>query len=124
MIEKTTTVGMITRVRVSLTVVAKSPAASLKAYPAATTEEVSFTAVPVHRPYARFERFRYRPMIGKAIIMNISKIKVALSAYAISKSSASMTGAIAAIAEPPQIPVPAEIRFDNFQSRPRNLPIK
>ena len=31
---------------------------------------------------------------------------------------------IAAIAEPPQIPVPAEIRFESFQLSPSALPIK
>lgn len=51
-IEKISTVGMIESVRVSFTIVAKSPATSLKAYPAATTLEVSFTAVPAHSPYA------------------------------------------------------------------------
>ena len=35
-----------------------------------------------------------------------------------------MVGAIAAIAEPPQIPVPAEIRFESFQLSPSAFPIK
>ena len=39
-------------------------------------------------------------------------------------SSASITGAIAAMAEPPQIPVPAEMRLDNFQFIFRALPTK
>ena len=39
-------------------------------------------------------------------------------------SSASIVGAIAAIAEPPQIPVPADIRFESFQLSPRALPTK
>ena len=38
-------------------------------------------------------------------------------------SSASMTGAMAAIAEPPQMPVPALIRLAVFQFRPSALPI-
>ena len=41
-----------------------------------------------------------------------------------SLSLASMTGAIAAIADPPQIPVPAEIKFDNFQSSFKAFPTK
>ena len=45
---KMITVGMMDNVRVSFTMVAKSPAASEKAYPAATTLEVSLTAVPDH----------------------------------------------------------------------------
>src|SRR5690625_1986442 len=35
-----------------------------------------------------------------------------------------ITGETAAIAEPPQMPVPALIRLDNFQSNPSHLPIK
>ena len=33
-----------------------------------------------------------------------------------------MTGAMAAMAEPPQMPVPAEMRFDSFQFSPSSLP--
>ena len=43
---KISTVGIIASVRVSFTIVAKSPACSLKASPAATTLDVSFAAVP------------------------------------------------------------------------------
>jgi hypothetical protein len=39
-------------------------------------------------------------------------------------SSASIVGAIAAIAEPPHMPVPAEMRFDSFQLSPSALPMK
>lgn len=45
-------------------------------------------------------------------------------AKAMSLSSASITGAIAATAEPPQMPVPAEIRLLNFQFSPNNLRMK
>lgn len=38
------------RVLVNFTTTENLPATSEKAYPAATTDEVSFTAVPVHRP--------------------------------------------------------------------------
>ena len=44
------TTGTIDNVRVSFTMTEKLPAASEKAYPAATTEEVSFTAVPIQSP--------------------------------------------------------------------------
>src|SRR5690554_4474900 len=44
--EKTITVGIMESVRVSFTIVAKFPAASLYANPAATTLDVSLTAVP------------------------------------------------------------------------------
>ena len=56
--------------------------------------------------------------------MIISNIKVAEIAYAINLSSASMVGAIAAIALPPHIPVPADIRDDNFQCILNNLPTR
>ena len=45
-------------------------------------------------------------------------------AYATSLSSASIVGAIAAMAEPPQMPVPADMRLDNFQFSPKAFPIK
>ena len=64
------------------------------------------------------------PIIGNSTIMAISNRNVADIAYAISLSSASMTGAIAAIAEPPQIPVPAEMRLDSSQLSPRAFPMK
>ena len=42
--------GIIISARVSLTIVAYCPAASLQEYAAATTEEVSLIAVPAHKP--------------------------------------------------------------------------
>ena len=47
---KTRTVGMMAMVRVSFTIVAKSPAISEKAYPEATTLAVSLTDVPAQMP--------------------------------------------------------------------------
>ena len=67
---------------------------------------------------------RALPMRGYSAIITMSKIKVEDRAKAISLSSASITGAMAAMAEPPQIPVPAEIRLLNFQFRPKILRIK
>lgn len=121
---KVKTVGMIESVRVSLTIVAKSPAASEKAYPVATTEDVSLTAVPAQIPKASALIPIARPMMGNNTIIAISKRKVADMAYATSVSSASIVGAMAAIAEPPHIPVPAEIRLESFQLSPNALPIK
>ena len=64
--------------------------------------------------------------MGKRTIITISKRKVADIPKAMSISSASITGAMAAMAEPPQIPVPAEMRLDIFQlsfkSRPDRYP--
>lgn len=59
--------------------------------------------------------------MGYRATITISNKKVEDMAKAISLSSASITGAMAATAEPPQIPVPAEIRLPSFQFRPKNL---
>ncbi len=75
--EKISTIGTMKRVLVSLTIVAREPAASEKEYPAATTEDVSLTAVPIQSPYPLSPRPRSRPIQGKAITVIISKIKVA-----------------------------------------------
>ena len=121
---KVTTVGMMASVLVSFTIVAKSPAASEKAYPVATTEEVSLTAVPAHIPKAWSVIPSALPIMGKSKIIAMSNKKVADIAYATSLSSASMVGAMAAIAEPPQMPVPAEIRLDSFQFKPNAFPTR
>ncbi|MNJ69248.1 hypothetical protein D3C77_655770 [compost metagenome] len=47
---KSNVIGTIISVLASLTITAKSPAVSLYAYPAATTDEVSLIAVPAHKP--------------------------------------------------------------------------
>ena len=73
----TITVGIMASVRVSFTMVAKSPAASENAYPAATTLEVSLTAVPDHKPYAISLKPIARPMMGKSTIIAMSKRNVA-----------------------------------------------
>ena len=97
------------KVRVSFTITEKPPAISENAYPAATTEDVSFTAVPVQRPYPRSDIPKYLPIIGNKTTISTSNINVADMAYAISLSSASITGAMDAMAEPPHIPVPSDI---------------
>ena len=74
---KMMTVGIMESVRVSLTIVAKSPAVSENAYPAATTLEVSLTAVPAHKPYAISLNPIARPKIGNRTIIAISNRKVA-----------------------------------------------
>ena len=63
--------GMIISVRVSLTMVASSPAVSLKAKPAATTEEVSLMAVPAQTPKPVSVIPKARPSAGK---MNTARI--------------------------------------------------
>lgn len=66
--EKIRTIGTINSILVSLTMVAREPAASEKAYPAATTEDVSLTAVPTQSPHPvslRFKRCRYRSKFSR-----------------------------------------------------------
>ena len=74
---KVTTVGMIARVLVSFTIVAKSPAASENAYPVATTEDVSLTAVPAQIPKAWSDIPRDLHIMGNRTIIAISNRKVA-----------------------------------------------
>ena len=73
----TRTAGMMARVRVSFTIVAKSPAASLNAYPVATTLDVSLTAVPAHSPNAASDSPIARPSSGKTTIITVSNKNVA-----------------------------------------------
>src|SRR5699024_5805171 len=120
--EKINTIGTTDKVLVNFTIIAKLPATSENAYPAATTEEVSFTAVPVHNPNTKSLIPKYFPAIGKSTIITISNINVADIEYAISLGSASIVGAIAPIADAPHIPVPADIKLDNFQFIPNNFP--
>ena len=71
------TTGTMDRVLVSLTMSEKFPAASEKAYPAATTDEVSLTAVPVQSPNPRSLMPKYFPAMGKRMTMTMSNRNVA-----------------------------------------------
>src|SRR5699024_4328949 len=75
--ENIRTTGIIDKVLVSFTINEKLPAASENAYPAATTEDVSLTAVPVHSPNPKSLIPKYLPAIGNNITMTISNINVA-----------------------------------------------
>ena len=68
--------GMIIRVRVSLTMVAISPAASEKEKPAATTEEVSLMAVPAQTPKPVSLMPKTRPRAGKMKTARMLKRKM------------------------------------------------
>ena len=110
---------MIAKVLVSLTVTALSNVADPKWYKeshvdaAAVTLDVSFTAVPANTPNPSpltVENPSNPPKVGnikaaKTLNKNITEI-----ACATSSSSASITGAVAAIAEPPQIDDPTPIK--------------
>ena len=116
---RTSVIGIIARVRVSFTVTAVSSVAEPSPHilshveAAAVTEEVSFTAVPAKIPKAS-PVFVAKPMsfpkVGNSSAASTLKKKITEMACATSSSSASITGAVAAIAEPPQIGPKARTR--------------
>ena len=112
---------MIASVRVSLTVTALSSVAEPRWYreshvdAVAVTEEVSLTAVPAKIPNDSplvVEKPRIPPSVGNSKAAIILKKKITEIACATSSSSASMTGAVAAIAEPPQMEDPTPTRVE------------
>ena len=80
----------------------------------AVTEEVSLTALPANKPKPSFDKPSIPPKVGKTKAAKILKRKITEMAWAISSSSASITGAVAAIAEPPQIEEPTPIKVAVF----------
>lgn len=117
-IENITTVGIKASVLVSFTIVAKSPADSEQAYPAANTDDVSLMASPDQSPNAISVISNIPPINGKSIIKTISIKNTMLIEYAMSTSSASTMGDRAAMAVPPHIVIAADIRLDSFQFIP------
>ena len=114
---------MMASVRVNLTVTALSRVAEPNPYmesqvdAAAVTEEVSLTAVPAKIPKASplvVENPNAVPSMGKNSAANILKKKMTEMDCATSSSSASITGAVAAMAEPPQIEDPTPTRVAVF----------
>ena len=107
---------MIARVLVSFTIVAASrvllPCMPSHAAAAAVTEEVSFTAVPAKRPNPSLLSPRIPPREGKIRAAITLKRKITEIAWAISSSSASITGAVAAMADPPQMQDPTPTRVE------------
>ena len=82
---------------------------------AAVTEEVSLTAVPAKTPNASPEVVSKPiicPNIGNRMAASTLKKKMTEIACATSSSSASMTGAVAAMAEPPQMEEPTPTSVD------------
>ena len=116
---KTSVIGMMASVLVSLTVTALSsvnePSENMLSHveAAAVTDEVSFIAVPAKMPNASpfvVHIPMARPRSGKKIAARTLKKKITDIDCATSSSSASITGAVAAIAEPPQIDDPTPTR--------------
>lgn len=113
-------IGMMASVLVSLTIVAYSRTAPCVPWSVsqvdavAVTEDVSFTAVPANNPKPVFDKPSMEPNAGNvraAIILNRKMTEIA---YAISSSFDPMTGAVAAMAEPPQIEDPTPISVALF----------
>ena len=83
---------------------------------AAVTEEVSLTAVPANTANPSEPNPIACPNVGKISAASTLKRKITDIERATSSSSASITGAVAAIAEPPQIDEPTPIRQATFLS--------
>lgn len=116
-------IGIIARVLVNFTVTALSsvwlPRLNIVSHvdAHAVTDDVSLTADPANIPKALpsvVENPIIRPRLGNKIAAKILKKNITDMAWAISSSSASITGAAAAIAEPPQIDDPTPNKSCNI----------
>jgi len=111
-------IGIIARVLVSFTIVAESRTADPVLWilshdeAAAVTDEVSFIAVPANMANPLLDRPNISPKIGNIKAAITLKKKITEIAWAISSLSASITGAVAAMAEPPQIDEPTPTRTE------------
>src|SRR5574344_138875 len=81
----------------------------------AVTEEVSFTAVPANSPNPSLDNPSSEPSAGKISAAIILKRKMTEIDCAISSSSASITGAAAAMADPPHIDEPIPTSVPTFE---------
>src|SRR5207342_1076381 len=102
--------GTIHNARASFTVVAVTSASFPYREAAPTTELVSWIASAAHNPNCDCERSSPAPIEGKMSSAIEFRIKTVPSDTAISSSPACSIGPMAAIALPPQIAVPAEIK--------------
>ncbi len=104
--------GIIHSARVSLMRVAVWRATSPYTSPAPTTDDVSCIAIAAHVPNCACVISSIRPIGGKINNAIELRMKITPSDTAISFSLALSTGPTAAIALPPQMAVPDEIRYD------------
>ena len=112
-------IGIMASVRVSFTITAFSSVAPPRCHILSHVEEVSFTAVPANTPKASPFAVLMPialPKIGNKIAASTLKKNMTEIACATSSSSASMTGAVAATAEPPQIDDPTPINVEILDS--------
>ena len=79
---------------------------------AAVTDEVSFTAVPANRPKPSLLMPSALPSEGKIRAASTLNRKMTEMAWATSLSCALMTGAVAAMAEPPQMDEPTPMSVE------------
>jgi len=119
----TIVIGIMAKVLVNFTVTALSNVAEDRLYilsqveAAAVTDEVSLIAVPAKIPKGSpevLEKPSHAPKAGNKTAASILKKKITEMACATSSSSASITGAVAAIAEPPQIEEPTPTKVEIF----------
>lgn len=80
----------------------------------AVTDEVSLTAVPAKSPKPSLLKPNSPPRVGNMSAAITLKRNMTDMDCAISSSFAPMTGAVAAIAEPPQIDEPTPISVEMF----------
>src|SRR5208283_156134 len=118
-----TVTGTIHSARASFTVVPMARAGSPYFAQAPTTELVSWIASAAHNPNWVCDNFSAVPIAGKVSSATEFSMKIVPSETDISSSVAPTTGPIAAIALPPQIAVPAEIRKAARGRSDTNLPI-
>lgn len=114
--ESAKVIGIIAKVRVSLTTVAISSALLPVCIPSqalavAVTEEVSLTAVPAKRPNSGVVNPNFIPKAGNIRAASTLNKNTTEIACAISSSFAFTTGAVAAMAEPPHMeePIPTNM---------------
>ena len=111
-------IGMIARVLVIFTIAADSRVllwwTPSQAVAAAVTDEVSLMAVPAKRPKPSLLRPSIVPSAGKMRAAITLKRKMTEMDWATSSSDASITGAVAAMALPPQIEEPTPTRMALF----------
>ena len=119
--DNTSVIGIIASVRVSFTVTAVFSVSLPRFHilsqveAAAVTEEVSLIAVPANNPKDPppvVSKPSALPSTGKSTAAMTLKKKITEIACATSVSSASMTGAVAAIADPPQMEEPTPTRME------------
>src|SRR5437763_13328530 len=119
--------GTIHSARASFTVVATTVAASPYLCAAPTNELVSWIASAAHNPNCCCDRCNVIPITGKMRSAMELRMKTVPSDTDISSSFAPTIGPTAAIALPPQMAVPVEIKNDGVlftcSSFPRHIPM-